>query len=339
MSKELYSNIAGCQLAAEVADGTTTSITVSGTDQGIYLAANFPATGNFRILVERELMLVTAISGTTWTVTRGVEGTTAASHPSGSTVYGVLTDQALRNLVRVSHGGSIAAVRRELNFTDGGGATWSFADDPTNDKVDISCSVSALPDGPGTLAYTVPAQADFSSDVSANGSSSITWTGYGAYVSCPATSGDAMVGIYRSAPATPYRVTARVRPNYFSQNYTSCGIFFRESSSGKIHRIAYQDGQQQIEVDRYNSWTSYNSADKTAGNSGNTRMGWFQVRNDGTNLTFLAGSDGIGWIQLYQCAVGAFVTPDQVGFGLNGNTQSSGLATSAVLLSWKLDTF
>ncbi len=68
-----------------------TSITVTNA------AAPWPQTGQFRIrLISGEYALVTAGAGTTtWTVTRGVEGSTAASQPSGSIVVPVLTAGAL----------------------------------------------------------------------------------------------------------------------------------------------------------------------------------------------------------------------------------------------------
>lgn len=50
---------------------------------------------NFRIKVENELMLVTGVSSLTFTVTRGIEGTTAASHADGTLVTHVLTAGAI----------------------------------------------------------------------------------------------------------------------------------------------------------------------------------------------------------------------------------------------------
>lgn len=46
---------------------------------------------NFRIKVENELMLVTGIATNTFTVTRGIEGTTGATHADGTLVTHVLT--------------------------------------------------------------------------------------------------------------------------------------------------------------------------------------------------------------------------------------------------------
>jgi hypothetical protein len=67
-------------------NATQTLITVSG-------YSGFPTGGNFRIIVENELMLVTAGGNGSfnWTVTRGIEGTTAAPHIAAIKLTAVLT--------------------------------------------------------------------------------------------------------------------------------------------------------------------------------------------------------------------------------------------------------
>ncbi len=69
---------------------TTTSsgaVTASQTTISVVSATGFPTSGTFRVRVDDEDMTVTAGQGTTtWTVTRGVNGTTAASHVTGQTV-------------------------------------------------------------------------------------------------------------------------------------------------------------------------------------------------------------------------------------------------------------
>jgi len=78
-----WTTLAGSILAGD------TSLTVAS-------ASAFPSSAQFRILIEDELLLVTAGAGTTtWTVTRGVESTTAAAHSSGASVYHVLTAASL----------------------------------------------------------------------------------------------------------------------------------------------------------------------------------------------------------------------------------------------------
>ena len=73
-------------------NNSVTSITV--TDGSV-----FPATGNFRIRIGTELLLVTARSTHVLTVTRGAESSTAASHSSLDTVQLVLTAASLLALI------------------------------------------------------------------------------------------------------------------------------------------------------------------------------------------------------------------------------------------------
>lgn len=71
------------------------AINNSVTSLVLSLIGNFPTSGNYRIKIDNEYMLVTGVSGTTLTVTRGIEGSSAASHVDQSAVYGVLTALAL----------------------------------------------------------------------------------------------------------------------------------------------------------------------------------------------------------------------------------------------------
>lgn len=75
MTPRTYSNIA-------VATTITGAITAGATSLVVADATGYPA-APFAIVVESEVMLVTAKAGTTFTVTRGYDGTTAASHSAG----------------------------------------------------------------------------------------------------------------------------------------------------------------------------------------------------------------------------------------------------------------
>lgn len=84
---EQFANLANTTLASPMLIGDT-SLVVSN-------AASFPTVGNFRIIVEAEIILVTAVSGTTFTVSRAQEGTTAFGHSTGATVAHILTAGAI----------------------------------------------------------------------------------------------------------------------------------------------------------------------------------------------------------------------------------------------------
>lgn len=74
----------------------TTGCTSSATTITVVNASGYPTSGNFRIKIDDELMIVTSVSGAVWTVTRGAESTTAAAHVGGAAVNHVFTAGAYR---------------------------------------------------------------------------------------------------------------------------------------------------------------------------------------------------------------------------------------------------
>lgn len=97
MSIEQLANNALTTLAAAIgADDTTLSVTSH---------AAFPSAAQFRVLIQSELILVTGGAGSsTWTVTRGIEGTSPAAHAPGAVVAHVLTAGALDAFVHAPSG-------------------------------------------------------------------------------------------------------------------------------------------------------------------------------------------------------------------------------------------
>lgn len=77
-----FANGAQSRLSAGITAGAT-SLTVAS-------AAAFPA-APFHIVIGNELMTVTAVASNTFTVTRGIEGTTAVAHGAGSIVTNCCT--------------------------------------------------------------------------------------------------------------------------------------------------------------------------------------------------------------------------------------------------------
>jgi len=92
MRREQFENDSQTTLNGAVTSGDSTITVADGTQ--------FPSNGDFRILVDSELMLCTGVSGNTLTVTRGLEGTTAAAHSSGVAVYQVVSRGGLQSYLR-----------------------------------------------------------------------------------------------------------------------------------------------------------------------------------------------------------------------------------------------
>src|SRR5881394_3159507 len=96
MATETYANSPTLSSPSSAWTTLAGSILAGDTSLTVTAASAFPSSAQFRILIEDELLLVTAGAGTTtWTVTRGVESTTAAAHSSGASVYHVLTAASL----------------------------------------------------------------------------------------------------------------------------------------------------------------------------------------------------------------------------------------------------
>lgn len=85
---EQFSNFGVNVLSAPIATPTATSCSLTD-------AHSFPATGSFRIKIDDEILLVTAVAGNTFMVTRGIEGTTARTHANGTAVRHLLTKGGL----------------------------------------------------------------------------------------------------------------------------------------------------------------------------------------------------------------------------------------------------
>src|SRR5579871_2583687 len=120
MSDQFVSN-ASTTLAAAVTSTSATTISVTST-------WGFPSAGNFLILIDAEVMRVTAVSGATWTVARGVNGSTAATHALGAYVTGTLTLYAnMFGAVGDGVADDTAAIQNAINAAQSSGGTVCFS--------------------------------------------------------------------------------------------------------------------------------------------------------------------------------------------------------------------
>jgi hypothetical protein len=83
---------------------TTANAAIGAGDTSITVAsaADFPTTPGFYVSIDDETLQVTAISGNTWTVSRGQKGTTAAGHAIGSRITAIIpggADNGIRDCI------------------------------------------------------------------------------------------------------------------------------------------------------------------------------------------------------------------------------------------------
>lgn len=318
---ELFANNAQTTLSAAIND-VVTSLTVTS-------ASGFPISGNFRIVVDSEIMLVTAVSGTTFTVSRGQEGTSPAAHASGTDLAQVITK------------GAMAAFRSD-------GVIWdTYANRPT---VGAAGRLHLTTDNP-TGAYddgstwklfglvskfTTPIDSQFA--WVNQGGATLTTSQDGITISAPTNSGDNLRIRKKAAPATPYTITAFVVINTYPQNYTGVGLCFRESSSGKLHTFGpIYSGNLYLGSTKWNSVTSFGGDYSNQGNYSPAEImrgvGWLRIGDDGTNRKCWNSSDGKNWFEYHSVSRTDFITANEVGFFVNIN--NSTYPGNITLLSWK----
>lgn len=113
-------------------------------------ASKFPTAGNFYVRIDDEVMLVTSVSGTSFTATRAQLGTSIATHTDGSTVSGVVTSQLLDWNRRSALYLPFVPSGVDDEFDDESFSGWTAVNDgtaaPTITEINDRCSI-LLPGG------------------------------------------------------------------------------------------------------------------------------------------------------------------------------------------------
>lgn len=293
-NKELLKNNASTMLNGGI-DDNDTPITV--TDGSV-----FPSTGDFRLIVDSELMLCTARSGNSLTVTRGVEGSTPASHSNGATVTHIATA--------------------------GGQERWGRDNDPMFNS--NRPALGRLVDDAGTTILTA---SDFTA-VNAGGSDVVSDQNGTILMRKAAQTGIAnqVHALVRSAPATPYAYIACFEAIFFlgatSVDRPNFGMLFRESSTGKL--VSWQLSSEGGTGQEWLAWVIASHTSPTAtpavlGGFSTLRavnIGpriWMKIEDDGTDLVFYIGNDGFNWLEIFTVDRDTFMTggANQVGWFAN----------------------
>ena len=236
----------------------------------------FPSTGNFRLVIGSEILTCSARSTNTLTVTRGAEGSTAASHSSGAAVTHIVTAASVQRVIQdylPLVGSNQPALGRIV------------ADDGT----------------------TILTASDFTA-VNAGGSDVVSDQNGTILMRKAVQTGASVHALVRSAPSTPYAyiacfemltsVTASLdRPNF--------GMVFRESSTSKL--TTCELGSEHGTSQEPHLWRVTNRSGPTAALTAVAfarlffmcpRL-WMRIADDGTDIRFSVSADGFNWVLLY----------------------------------------
>jgi len=298
--REQTANIATTTLNGAINNSTTTVVVTDG--------SVFPSVGNFRVMVDDEIMICTARSTNTLTVSRGQDGTTGASHSDLAPIGMIFSAEGYYRLQRDSD------------------ALWGYASRPPIHGVYDAA-------GTGRLVAT-----DFT--WVNQGGASVNDNGDSITLRCPTDSGTElrMLALTPGGGSWTYVAAMRAMAGGDGGCFPHCGLGMRESGTGKV--ITFGAGGSNFKRNRWSmgKWTA--SGTLSGGNFQFDRNAmqslirhWFKVEYNGTNVKVFGSGDGFEWIEYLSESKTTFFTtaPDQVVWFGSNIINSGGLATELVV--------
>lgn len=168
------------------------------------------------------------------------------------------------------------------------------------------------------------------------GSSVVTDSATGISLDAPSSASTNVSGRLMAAPSTPYTITALISATRTTSTGGCVGIGWYDGSS-KIQSICIYNSSNSplITVRGYNSPTVLTAINFTSGLNSFSSPIWFQISDDGTNVSFRIGYDGANFLPVYS-------TTKTAGFlGSTGYSNllffadpGSGSHTFGTILSW-----
>jgi hypothetical protein len=325
---ELFANTAQSTLsaAASSAAGTVNVTTPS----------LFPSTGNFRLLVDNEIMLVTSVSGAVFTVSRGQEATMAAAHAQGAACTLVATNGSMQAFRSDTNGQGTYANRPAAGYAgrayypSGGrvlsldnGSTWNLF-------------------GP-TFPLTDPQSTSFSWVNQGSAAVSTAYGGY--YLTAPAGSNAHSLNIYETT-LTGTQATMLVAFNGGLVTDTwIAGISLRAPGTNSgVFTICFGGGTGTIGNYTLYSWTNPTTFSSSLGQlafsssnmAGQGLYVWYRYLVSGGNAYHQLSGDGItfgNFIGVVTPSTGLSANATTIGVFVD-NYASGNLGISAHLLSF-----
>lgn len=285
--------------------GSTTlsgDVMSSDTTIDVASASGFPSEGDFRILINAEVLLVTKVVSTTFTVQRGADNTVASDHSDTDAVEAIITKDAVHQFIRDRD--PWANLRPPYAILDSSGDLLT-----ASDFSQINFSTASASDVDGNIVLSKDDHTTAS--VSA---------------------------LVRSAPSTPYSIVAAIYANIitdFPVNGAQVGTCFRESSSGELYTHVFQPSHARSHrLFHWSSPTGTATVLSEAEPLSDTPIIWYKFEDDGTDLWWYISFDGVHWqFQFTEARGTRFTTaPDQIGFYINNDDGVDGNFVS--LIAW-----
>lgn len=268
-------------------------ISASDTLMNVLDESDFPTDGDFHVTISgNEIVYVTKLTGSLWTIERGKEGTTAVSHPGSAPVALYLTS------------GSI-----DQAFQDG----FALPDYPLNRILD---------EGVTTV------HSDFTWFNQGTATSAEADDG-GILLTCPSEALYQIRGKHIDPPSTPWTLTTYCMlgpgmKDWDGTDGSMMGPVMYDSGTGEFYILALRGDR--IALMKFDDPTTYNS-DVDSYINNNRHAMWLQVEDDGTDIKGSVSVDGYVWEECFNEGRTTFLSsgPDKIGFAVASGNGTAGM--------------
>jgi hypothetical protein len=306
---ERFSNYAVTTTTALI-DGVTDPVSIT-----VDNASMFPDDGNFRVLIDSEIMLVTSVAGNSFTAVRAVEGTQITAHEPGSIIRHIFTAGALNTAFTESvKTGPINNLPSEARAGDMYICTdtvYSMVHDGTDWMYFVN-GYKVTPPAPGDFTWVNQGTATMSSTYGGVLLADLTTAGGNYDLAC----------IVRPTPTPPYSVVWGFYYFFEAQHFGLTGPILYDSGSGKIVLLRWGTGNNsvtEILYERMNSVSSPNNAAFVYGGDSFVAHPMFmKMTDDGSMRRYYIGPHPYFFpIEYYSISNTDFMIPDYYGFHVN----------------------
>jgi hypothetical protein len=284
---------------------------------------NFPVAGNFRVIIDGEILLVTAVSGNEFTAVRAQEGTSIATHAAGVKITHIMTAGGMTQFVSDRIGFGLVANRPAAGQPN----RIYLPSDGVGIDVDDGSVWRTLS---GVAPTTTPILTDFT--WVNQGGATATQTNQCIDFNMPPSGSDQLRFLAKAPSTSPTDVTISFQALLHSLTFNSVGMYLYDTGTGSL--LSYMlEYDAIVTYKRWNSVTAFNGEPNT-----NVRLRqvqnsplYLRYREDATDRFFMASIDNYNWITLHTESRTAFITVDRIGFGMQMNGAGGQAAVSKFL--------
>lgn len=295
----------------------TATCTVGASTIQVTDAGNLPTEGDFRIVIDAEIMGVTARNGNVLTVLRAEESTVAAEHADGSEVQVVVTVDSLH---------ALRADRPPLWYPNASWQRYLRCEDQNGGVIDSSDFTGVNLGARGTLTDGLAGSmvATVNDDNPTNGHH--IW--------------------YLNAPSTPYRVTMGCYGTWKHSGgnvWPQCGLVVCDStSSNKLiswHWMIDEGDGPCVQVTHFSDPTTFVTSPFDINPTTMGPIWWLQFEDNNTNHIFRCSYDSVHWIDTHSQSRTAYLSNagDKVGFFFDAGGNDSGVPQKVIVRHFQLE--